>query len=627
MSKQHFYPFAVWVVLALTLSISAGCSVPWERATPTVEAKAVGTTEVATSPAPSQSVYIVSPLNGSVVTQNQPVPVRVRAAVPQVEAAGGRGIDHFKLFYKKSLVEQPGVTVETFVQDVASKVEVAEDSAQGLSSYQGDLVWTPPEAGSQTITVWAYDQDGKSVVGPASVLVNVMPNPPATEFPTPTPRPPCSDDASLEWNSVSDGLRVLPGTAVNATWRIRNTGTCQWDSYYKLAFVDGNRMEGEESFVVPGVIGGQGTVEFTAHLHAPQDAGIYEGRWRMKNPNGDNFGENVYVRIEVVGPTPTLTPTPPTPTPSVTPTPRLMIRSFSANPTTIDRGQSSTLSWEVEGASQIYLYPEGGWGLPSVGSRIVSPDNTTTYLLVATYDSSRDERQLTITVEEPALPDLVVEDVGLSPDNYIRFRVRNAGQGHVTQSFRIHVEKSGVGIWDYDVPGLSAGQSLSFEVDRDPVAGRERVRVVADSLNAIEETQKNNNEVSVELSARQRVTVYFTQVTIHNDGTPEGNGQLAFRFRVNGQEKRYPLSGYTPVGDGNTLPLSEQIVIAEMLAEQDLDILVQGLLSTASGGEVSLGQVHTVYHYADARWQAGQHNELSSEGNGSFTIYYTISVE
>jgi hypothetical protein len=604
-SKQHFYLVAGWAVSALILITSAGCTGPWERATPKVEAEAVSPGEVAPE---SQPVRVVSPPNGSLATQNQPVNITVEVRSP-------KGINRVELFYKNQLI--------------------GSDSPAGVTFYRGAFDWKPPEAGSLTVTVWAYDQDG-GVLGPASVLLNVALDQELRQLqapPTSTLPPPCTDNASLESISVPDGYRVTPGTAVNVTWRVRNSGNCQWDSSYKLAFVGGERMGGEESLAVSGVIGEQGTVEFTAHLYAPQTPKIYEGRWKMKDSSGTEFGNDVYVRIEVIPAatsTPTLTPTAtPTPlvTPSVTPTPKITIHSFTADPTTIERGQSSILRWEVEGAKQIYLYPGGESGVSSVSSYVASPASTTTYRLVAVYDWTRDERQVTITVKEPPLPDLVIEDVGLSPANYIRFRVRNAGEGHVTKSFRVHVDKSGVGIWDYDITGLSAGQSLSFELDREPVQGKERVHVVADSLHVVEESQKNNNEVTVELVASHRVTVNFTQVTVHNDGTPEGRGQLAFRFRVNGQEARYPFSGYVSAGDGDTLPLSAQIAIPELRAEQSLDILVQGLLNTADSGEISLGQVQVTYQYADARWQAGAHDELSSGGNGSFTIYYTVSVE
>jgi hypothetical protein len=618
-SKQHLYPVAVWVVLALVLlSINTGCSGPWVKPTPT---PVPTPTPAAEAMAANQSLKIVWPLNGSLVTQSEEVTVRVEAQGPQVGAAGTGGIDHFKLFYKKKTVEQTGVSsqVNAFVQADALLVQGAEVSAQGVSAYQGELYWIPPEPGSQTVTVWAYDQEGKRIIGPVSVLLNVMPSPPAAEWPTPTPRPPCSNNALVETVNLIEGCCVRSGEKIDFTWRVKNTGSCDWDSRYKLVFVGGDRMEIAAEFVMPEVISaeGQETVDFPAHLRAPEASGIYEGFWRMEGPDGVRFGNEAHVYIEIPLPTPT-------PIPTVTPGPRPEIHSFTANPATVAQGQSSTLNWEVVGADQIYLYPGGEGGVPAVGSRTVYPTSTTTYRLTAVKAGNWEERQLTVSL---ALPDLLVEDVGLTAYNYIRFRVRNVGQGNVNQTFRVHVEKSGVGIWDQDVHGLSAGQSLSFEVDREPVVGREWVRVVADSQHVIEEANKNDNERSVELGTNPRVTVDFTRSIIHDNGTPEDNAEIAFRFRVNGQEIRYPVSGYIPdVTDDYTLLLSEQITIYELSTEQNLDVLVQGLLC-AEGGETLLGEVHFTYQYADDHWQAGQHIEPSSGGDGSFTIYYNISVQ
>lgn len=596
MSRQYTYLVAIGVALALGISLSAGCLPQQQGAKPTVEAQAAGTETTASA---GESVSIVSPLNGSTAYQNRPVTL-------VIDAVSTQGISRVELFFKDQLIGK------------------AESPPPGVPHYRGSLIWTPGEAGSVTITVWAYTQQGKAI-GPAPVLLNVAPDPDITILqaqPTSTLTPPCTSSAILDKTNTPDGLQVLPGATMTTIWQVKNNGNCRWDSYYKLVFVGGERMDGEEKIPVQGVVGEQGTAEFRVNLHAPQTPGIHEGRWRMEDPNGQKFGSEVYLRIDVIGPTATPTAISPTTTPTSP-----MIRFFTASPASISRGQYSTLSWDVGGAAQIYLYPGGENGVPSNGSRTVSPSDTTSYRLVAIYGGIRDEKQVTVTITDAGLPDLIVEDIGLSPNNRIRLRVRNAGQGAATQSFRIHVEKSGRSVWDYDVPGLSAGQSLSFEVEQEPVTGRETVRVVVDSLHAIQESQENNNEKSVELGANHQVTVNFTQVTVHNDGTPAGNGKIAFKFRVNGQEKRYPTTGYLSIGDGETLPLNEQITIRELPVEQSLDILAQGLLNTTESAEVSLGQVRAVYQYANANWQAGQHNELSNEGNGSFTVYYIVSVQ
>src|SRR5581483_5211267 len=59
-----------------------------------------------------------------------------------------------------------------------------------------------------------------------------------------------------------------------------------------------------------------------------------------------------------------------------------MIITFSANPTTINKGQSSTLSWQVQNATTVTISPTVG-NVAENGSQSVSPSSTTTYTLTA----------------------------------------------------------------------------------------------------------------------------------------------------------------------------------------------------------------------------------------------------
>ncbi len=81
--------------------------------------------------------------------------------------------------------------------------------------------------------------------------------------------------------------------------------------------------------------------------------------------------------------TPVQTPQP-TPAPAA-PTekgPAAVIQSFTAEPSTIVRGESSTLRWDVANATEVTI--DNGIGtVPSRGSRQVSPSSNTTYRMTA----------------------------------------------------------------------------------------------------------------------------------------------------------------------------------------------------------------------------------------------------
>jgi peptidoglycan-associated lipoprotein len=87
-------------------------------------------------------------------------------------------------------------------------------------------------------------------------------------------------------------------------------------------------------------------------------------------------------------------PPPPPPPPPVTAT-------LSANPATIQSGQSSTLQWSTQNATDVTL--DGNKVDPS-GSQSVSPRQTTTYHLVAKGAGGTQEAPATITVTAPPPP-------------------------------------------------------------------------------------------------------------------------------------------------------------------------------------------------------------------------------
>jgi peptidoglycan-associated lipoprotein len=80
------------------------------------------------------------------------------------------------------------------------------------------------------------------------------------------------------------------------------------------------------------------------------------------------------------------------------------IDAFTAEPSSIDRGQSSTLRWTVANATDISLDQNLGGGLAANGTRQVFPANTTTYTLTARGAGGDATRSVTVTVSAPPPP-------------------------------------------------------------------------------------------------------------------------------------------------------------------------------------------------------------------------------
>jgi peptidoglycan-associated lipoprotein len=99
-------------------------------------------------------------------------------------------------------------------------------------------------------------------------------------------------------------------------------------------------------------------------------------------------------------------PPPPPPAATVTPTTpaaRATINSFTAEPSTIERGQSSTLRWSMSNATDMSI-SQGIGAVQSQGQRQVFPTATTTYTLTANGPGGSDSRSVTVSVGTPPPP-------------------------------------------------------------------------------------------------------------------------------------------------------------------------------------------------------------------------------
>lgn len=97
-------------------------------------------------------------------------------------------------------------------------------------------------------------------------------------------------------------------------------------------------------------------------------------------------------------------PPPPPPAPIVKETPKAaVIGSFTAEPSTIVKGESSTLRWSVSNATSVTI--DGGIGtVQASGSRSVSPTENTTYRMTASGAGGDAVAAVTVYVTTPPPP-------------------------------------------------------------------------------------------------------------------------------------------------------------------------------------------------------------------------------
>ena len=359
----------------------------------------------------------------------------------------------------------------------------------GQTGFPVQFQWTPSHEGSHMLEVRPYSRNGQSGE-PASVVVHAVPGDDTAVVlvePTPTgqggflflldtpdPGPAsgtagCTSDAAFVSDVTIPHYTEIPaGQSFDKIWRIRNSGTCPWDAGYQLAYASGDLMNAPPSQAVSATSPG-GTADVQVTMYAPDAPGTYKGIWQMQDAGGQAFGTSLTVVIVVQGDD---APPPDAPLPDVPPPPDapdspdssgcVAAVDFRADDTVIDRGETTTLRWDVECVREVYFQ-----GSPVTGheNRDVAPETTTIYVLrVVKNDGSSEERLARVEVRDGGSADSGGEEDeadSSSPtlDVEVAFHSYDPGTGQVI--FRIHngsVSPTLEGI-DAQIVNYSSGES------------------------------------------------------------------------------------------------------------------------------------------------------------------------
>ena len=139
------------------------------------------------------------------------------------------------------------------------------------------------------------------------------------EIPTATPIPTvvmaptssvCSDSAAfIKDVTIPDNSMLTSNTAFTKTWRLKNTGTCTWDSSYLVAYISGAAMSQQPGYwIVPqgqAVLPGE-TADISVGMTSPVENGSYASYWGLKNVDGMFMpiqgganGDSFFIKIKV----------------------------------------------------------------------------------------------------------------------------------------------------------------------------------------------------------------------------------------------------------------------------------------------------------------------------------------
>ncbi|MBI9043179.1 MAG: hypothetical protein JEZ06_01765 [Anaerolineaceae bacterium] len=133
------------------------------------------------------------------------------------------------------------------------------------------------------------------------------------KIPTPTTIP-CNWIKFVEDVTIEDGSDFSPGDSFVKTWRLKNIGTCTWNTNYDLVFSSGNAMNANASYDLKSSVSPGETIDISLTLKAPDEEGTYISNWKLRSDNGLVFGlgssanSPFWVEIDVLKPAPSIDP-------------------------------------------------------------------------------------------------------------------------------------------------------------------------------------------------------------------------------------------------------------------------------------------------------------------------------
>lgn len=138
------------------------------------------------------------------------------------------------------------------------------------------------------------------------IYLPILVSPTGTQY-TPTVNPStlasgCNNLLLIRDETIPDGTVFKPGDNFTKTWKVANTGTCDWVYLYRLVFSGGDRMGGAPQRLAKVIAPGKWT-QISVDLRAPTESGKYTGYWRFGDQSGNGFGSTLTVSIVVASPT------------------------------------------------------------------------------------------------------------------------------------------------------------------------------------------------------------------------------------------------------------------------------------------------------------------------------------
>ena len=109
----------------------------------------------------------------------------------------------------------------------------------------------------------------------------------------------CNNLAIVRDVNYPSGTTVKAGDVITKTWKVQNTGTCDWNYNYALVIIQDENFYSTWSKICKVVSPGNWS-EVSVVLEMPNHDGTFTGSWRLADAGGNAFGATLSVSIVVV---------------------------------------------------------------------------------------------------------------------------------------------------------------------------------------------------------------------------------------------------------------------------------------------------------------------------------------
>jgi hypothetical protein len=168
--------------------------------------------------------------------------------------------------------------------------------ASACSSLPAETPFIPPTQPAPLIEPTFIIQPTKQVIVQPSLIPTIEIA--STLTPTRSPADCTNNLTFITDATVPDNSIYNQGEIIDKQWLIENSGTCNWDSNYRLRHTNGNVLGApEEIALYPARAGTQVTIRIV--FTAPLSADFYVSEWQAIAPDGTPFGDPIYVKVNI----------------------------------------------------------------------------------------------------------------------------------------------------------------------------------------------------------------------------------------------------------------------------------------------------------------------------------------